>query len=241
MTPDIRHDCGLVGESADQLVHDVSLLSDEALRGPSLLPGWTRAHVVGHLIGNAEGLTRLLEWARTGIRTPQYFDMDQKTEGIESAIGQSSTLLAVRLRDATDEFVAVAKTLTGADWSCEVNVGVDATGRALPASELPWRRLVEQEVHNVDLDGAYTPAHWSDEFVHRLLDETARLFLPGEDVPPLDLQAVDGDWSATCGPSDVRVRVEGPSPALLAWLTGRSSGEGLHVHPGPLPDLPPWY
>mgnify|MGYP001816615209 CR=1 FL=1 len=241
MGPELRHDIGLVRESTDQLVHDVGLLSDEALAGPSLLPGWSRAEVVGHLIGNAEGLTRLLEWARTGIRTPQYFDQEGKDEGIASAIGQPARTLASRVRDASDEFVAVAETLTGADWTMRVRLGVNAGGRELPASELPWRRLVEQEVHNVDLDGAYTPAHWSDEFVHRLLDETARHFLPGEDVPPLDLQAVDGDWSADCGPTDIRTRIEGPSPALLAWLTGRSDGEGLHVSPPPLPDLPPWF
>lgn len=241
MTWDPRHDLALVRESADQLVHDVQLLSHDALSGPSLLPGWTRAHVVGHLIGNAEGLTRLLEWARTGVRTPQYVDQASKDEGIASAVGQPATDLAGALREAIDTFVAVADTLTGADWSSPVRLGVDAAGRELRAAELPWRRLVEQEVHNVDLDGPYTPAHWSDEFVHRLLHETADLFLSRDDVPPLDLEALDGDWSAVCGPDDARVRVEGPSPALLAWLTGRSAGQGLHVHPGPLPDLPPWF
>ncbi len=240
MTHDPRHDLDLVRESADQLVHDVHLLSDEVLLGPSLLPGWTRAEVVGHLIGNAEGLTRLLEWARTGDRTPQYPDEQSKQEGIEAAVGMSADLLAARLRDAVDTFVRVADSLDDEAWAARVHLGVDAAGRELGAAELPWRRLVEQEVHNVDLAGAYTPAHWSDEFVHRALEETTRLYLTRPDLPALSLDALDGDWSGSCGPTGDRSRVEGPSPALLAWLIGRSSGEGLHVHPGPLPDLPPW-
>ncbi len=241
VTWDPRHDLQRVSESADQLVHDVQLLTDDALTEPSLLPGWTRAHVVGHLIGNAQGLTRLLEWARTGVTTPQYLDQASKDEDIEAAIGQPAAALADQLREAVDAFLGVAGTMTGADWSAPVRLGVAAAGRELQAEELPWRRLVEQEMHNVDLDGAYTPAHWSDEFVHRLLHETQALYLVRDDVPALDLEAVDGDWSATSGPEGERVRVEGPSPALLAWLTGRSAGQGLHVHPAPLPELPPWF
>jgi maleylpyruvate isomerase len=37
------------------------------------------------------------------------------------------------------------------------------------------------------------------------------------------------------------VTVTGPVRLLLAWLTGRSSGEGLTTEPpGPLPALPAW-
>ena len=67
------------------------------------------------------------------------------------------------------------------------------------------------------------------------------LYLTRPDMPALSLDALDGDWSGACGPAGDRATVEGPSPALLAWLIGRSSGEGLHVRPGPLPDLPPWF
>jgi hypothetical protein len=40
--------------------------------GPSLLPGWTRGHVLSHLARNAEGGTRLLGWARTGVPSYEY-------------------------------------------------------------------------------------------------------------------------------------------------------------------------
>lgn len=241
MTANPAHDLGLVRESADLLVHDVGLLTLETLAAPSLLPGWTRAHVVGHVIGNAKGLIRLLHWARTGKRTPQYADQQSREAGIETAVGQPADVLAERLREATDGFLRAADELDEAHWSATVRLGAAAAGREIVAAELPWRRLVEQEVHNVDLDGAYTPAHWAPEFVHRLLDETVERYLNRPDVPALDLDAIDGDWSAACGDPGQRVRVEGPSPALLAWLSGRSAGQGLHVDEGPLPSLPAWF
>ena len=56
-------------------------LSDDELREPSLLPGWTRAHLVGHVGLNARALTRLIEWAATGVETPMYATPEQrKTE-----------------------------------------------------------------------------------------------------------------------------------------------------------------
>ena len=38
---------------------------------PSLLPGWTRGHVLTHVARNADSLVNLLTWARTGVVTPQ--------------------------------------------------------------------------------------------------------------------------------------------------------------------------
>ena len=40
-------------------------LDDDALAAPSQLPGWDRAHVVGHLARNADALQNLVTWARS--------------------------------------------------------------------------------------------------------------------------------------------------------------------------------
>ena len=53
--------------ATDSLVDGIGRLTDADTRGPSLLPGWTRGHVLTHLARNADGGTRLLGWARTGI------------------------------------------------------------------------------------------------------------------------------------------------------------------------------
>jgi maleylpyruvate isomerase len=236
-----HNDLDLVRQSAQQLLNDVRLLDEPALDEPSLLPGWTRANVVGHLVGNAEGLTRLLDAAATGQPRHQYADADARTAPIEAAVGVPAADLADRLAAATEALLARAADLDDQQWRRRVRLGIAGSGREIAAAEVPWRRLVEQEVHHVDLAGPYTPAHWPEEFVHRLLDEVAALYLVRDDVPPLDLRAIDGDWAASAGDSAATSRVEGPSPALLAWLIGRFSGEGLHVRPRPLPALPPWF
>src|SRR5918999_1732122 len=63
----------------------VAALDDERLREPSLLPGWTRAHIVTHMARNADGLRNLLTWARTGVETPMYVG-DQRERDIEAGV-----------------------------------------------------------------------------------------------------------------------------------------------------------
>ena len=58
--------------STDRLLATVDGLDDAALRQPSRLPGWTRAHVLTHIARNADGLVNLVTWARTGEETPMY-------------------------------------------------------------------------------------------------------------------------------------------------------------------------
>ncbi|MFI5426564.1 maleylpyruvate isomerase N-terminal domain-containing protein [Aeromicrobium sp. UC242_57] len=45
-------------------------LSDEDLRAPSALPGWTLKHLLAHVASNADALSNLVEWARTGVYRP---------------------------------------------------------------------------------------------------------------------------------------------------------------------------
>src|SRR5690625_2550856 len=53
-------------------------LTDAELFRPSLLPGWTRAALIAHVGYNARALTRLCEWARTGVETPMYASTAQR-------------------------------------------------------------------------------------------------------------------------------------------------------------------
>ena len=69
-------------------------------------------------------------------------------------------------------------------------------------------------MHAVDLAAGYRPQDWPTPFLERLLPE----LLARTDLPPLD-------------------GVSGPSYALAAWLTGRSTGDELS---GDLPVLPEW-
>ena len=65
------------------LVRTVDGLDDEAWAAPSLLPGWTRAHVLAHLALNAEGLAGVLDGARRGRPQPMYASAEARDGDIE--------------------------------------------------------------------------------------------------------------------------------------------------------------
>jgi maleylpyruvate isomerase len=55
-----------------RLVARVEHITDEQVRSPSRLPGWTVAHVLTHLARNADGHVRRLEGALRGEYVPRY-------------------------------------------------------------------------------------------------------------------------------------------------------------------------
>src|SRR5262249_43465519 len=65
-------------------------LDDAAVAAPSLLPGWTRGHVLAHVARNADGAVNLLTWARTGEETPQYASGEQRDADIEAGAARAS-------------------------------------------------------------------------------------------------------------------------------------------------------
>ena len=62
----------LLDSGTRRLVRSVDAMTDDQWRQPSLLPGWTRAHVVAHLTLNAEGLSAALEGVHEGRQVPMY-------------------------------------------------------------------------------------------------------------------------------------------------------------------------
>src|SRR6266511_2471447 len=59
-----------VDQATEALLRTAEALDDGAVAAPSLLPGWTRGHVLTHLARQADAITNLLTWARTGVDTP---------------------------------------------------------------------------------------------------------------------------------------------------------------------------
>src|SRR5258708_29681256 len=74
--------------ASERLFDTAARLSDADVRAPSLLPGWSRGHVLTHLARNADGGSNLLVWARTGVETPEYPSMAARAEQIEAGGGR---------------------------------------------------------------------------------------------------------------------------------------------------------
>ncbi|WP_051684044.1 maleylpyruvate isomerase family mycothiol-dependent enzyme [Blastococcus sp. URHD0036] len=198
--------------------------------GPSLLPGWSRAHVLGHLAGNADGLTNLLEWARTGVETPMYASAQARNAEIERRAALPPEELDAEVLAATRRLAEAVAGLPDRAWDAEVRT---FPGRTVPASEVLWMRTVEARVHAVDLDAGVGFADVPGDVLAALVDQVFGTWARKDTVPALTVFAGDGEWGSG------EPAVAGSLPDVVAWLTGRTAGEGLRSD-GPLPSLPAW-
>lgn len=205
-------------------------LTDEELSGPSLLPDWTRAHVLGHAARNADALVNLLTWARTGEKTPMYPSEEARDAGIAEAAALPPQKLRAEVLEATGRLAAAVRELPDDAWGAEVRTNSD---RAVLAEAVPWMRCREVFVHAVDLAAGVTFADVPEEVQAALIDDVFAMWQRRDVVPDVVLFAGEREWgSGSLG-------VAGPLPAVTAWLTGRSKGEELTAD-GPLPHLPAW-
>jgi maleylpyruvate isomerase len=228
-----------IDRATARLLETAQALDDAAVREPSLLPDWTRGHVLTHIARNADGCANLLDWARTGVQTPQYASWESREADIAAGAGRPLTEQIDDLKASAARFAEAVDEMPPQAWLVTVRW---LSGRTDRAAGVMWARLREVEVHHVDLASAYRPSDWPEAFVHRLLHEVATGgFRAGSAAPAVRLHAEDLGHELTIGSAALLPTVSGPGSALAAWLTGRSRGEGLAVSPpGPLPEVPGW-
>lgn len=237
MTSDPLLLTGELDEATARLLRTVAALGADDVAAPSLLPGWTRAHVLTHLARNADAFVNLLTSARTGEEIPMYASPEARSADIEAGAGRGPADLMDDLRRSAQRFTAAVAEMPVEAWGATVQ----ARRGPWPAAMLVWGRLREVEVHHVDLGVGYRPADWPDAFAQRLLHEVAT-GLAGDPAAPAMVLRFDGvRHELVVGDPEGAPTVTGPAPELAAWLTGRSAGEVLTVTPdGPLPTPPEW-
>ncbi|MFI5637056.1 maleylpyruvate isomerase family mycothiol-dependent enzyme [Streptomyces goshikiensis] len=223
------HDLRSVREASERLLIDVAKLDNAALAGESHLPGWTRGHVLAHVARNADALVNVLEGR------PMYESGEARDSDIERDAPRPLEVQLADVREAGERFLAQE----GAeqDWSRTVELRGGVTDLA---SNVPFRRLVEIELHHVDLNVGYALEDLPDEFTGREIDFLADRWSGRPEVPPTALVAADGRSWRTGSAGDPAVTVSGTAAGLLAWLAGRGDkGASLTTAGGPLPALPP--
>ncbi|GAB3428896.1 mycothiol-dependent maleylpyruvate isomerase NagL [Actinophytocola sediminis] len=196
------------------------------LRAPSGLPGWTRAHLVAHLIGNAAALGNLLTWARTGVETPMYADRDARAAQIERDAQRDDEWLTMALRASSAALADAMTSLPEPAWDHPVR---SALGRSITAAEVPWLRARESFVHTVDLAVGTGFADLPADFLVALLDDATRTVGAKDGCPGLVLTSEPRSWPLAGGGQEI----EGSLAELAALVTGRARAEDG-------PRLPPW-
>lgn len=214
-------------------------LSDADVRAPSLLPGWTRGHVLTHLARNAEGGTRLLNWARTGVPGYEYESAATRAAEIEQGAGRPAAVLVADVRTRAEGFFAAAGQMPAQAWQQTVRW---TTGHETEAALVVPMRLGEVLIHHVDLDTGYRPRDWPAAFTG---DYLARALAALGDHPEWAVRLEATDTGRVHDAGEMRPAapvITGPEYALLAWLLGRSDGGELaRTGNGPLPPVPPLY
>ncbi|MCW2941207.1 MAG: hypothetical protein JWN00_4192 [Actinomycetia bacterium] len=228
---DLRAVMAELDAATERMLATVAKLTDEDLRQPSALPGWTRGHVVAHIARNADSCWNLLEWARTGVEVPQYPNDEVREAGVEASAGRPAAELLAENEIAAARFAAQMHTMPEAAWQATVRA---RAGWAHPASYTIPRRWREVEVHHADLAAGFSDKDWSEAYIRWELTDTLAALRSHGGLTVTRVRAID---------ADIDVRLDGPGPEargsareLLSWLTGRTEAPSWPAPPRwPLP------
>jgi maleylpyruvate isomerase len=192
----------------------VSGLRDADVRRPSLLPGWTVAHVLAHVARNADSHARRADGAVRGEVVEQYVGgVDGRQREIDASAAAPADALVADVADSAARLEAAWRRVPDDAWDGTTR---DVGGRERPLRDLPARRWQELEVHVVDLGLGVTYEDWPDDFVAVWLPRL-RAGLPSRLPQGTRAPSLDG----------LSEREE------LAWLYGRLTVARL-------PALAPW-
>src|SRR6516162_3939279 len=103
--------------ATDRQLATVATLTDAQMREPSLLPGWSRGHVLTHIARNADGLRNLLIWAEIGEETPQYASAEERETQIEAGAGRPASEIVADVAKSSEDFLAKAAALSEGAWT----------------------------------------------------------------------------------------------------------------------------
>jgi maleylpyruvate isomerase len=204
--------------------------SDADVGADSLLPGWTRGHVLTHLARNADGISRTLSAMIRGEIVERYpGGPTARDDAINAGARRSAAELTVDVRESAERLDRVLGAVAdeGA-WdrpSTEERAG----------HEWLVRRWREVEIHRVDLRGDYGPENWPPELVAYLLDAVA-VTVNERASEPVRVEVSDAGvviWAGGGEPTTILA----PGWAVAAWLTGRELGRGPMTN---APSLQPW-
>jgi maleylpyruvate isomerase len=223
---------GEIAAATERLLTTAEAFDNADVRQPSLLPGWSRGHVLTHVARNADGGTRMLTWARTGIENPEYPSMAARAEEIEAGHRRTARELLIDARDSAARFAAAYEAMPDQAW---VRLLRWTSGKERPAYRAADSRLTEVLVHHVDLRAGFGPDDWPGDFVDTTLATVISAFAARDQMPGLRLVALDSGAEYRLGAQRAAAVVRGPRAALLAWLLGRSDGADLD---GSLPAVP---
>ncbi|MGZ5398672.1 MAG: maleylpyruvate isomerase family mycothiol-dependent enzyme [Nocardioides sp.] len=227
---------GHLTEAGHRLARTVDGLSGPDWDSPSLLPGWSRAHVVAHLALNGEALRDVLVGAAQQEPVAMYPSSQARDADIDELARAEHAELRERLLAVLTTFQDATLAVPADAWAgrFERTPG----GPTFPLASVPLMRVREIEIHHADLGTGYTADQWPPRFAESVVDGMVKRLEPdpGFRVAPLDSQRT---WDVG-QVDDTTVVVTGPAAQIAWWLTGRPPGGQVACSRGDLPTVGGW-
>jgi len=220
--------------SAEALVAQfVKNLSNEDVAANSLLPDWSRGHVLSHLANNARGLSNLIEWALTGVQKNMYVSVEQRAIDIENDATRSGKEIIADFLEQSKIFASnLDRLMVGPLLSEEVVLG---NGSHVHPHEMTTLRERELLVHLVDLGLEYKANDWTFDFSIKTL-KSVSAGKRKESVKYRLLIAGDHTWTMD---QNGMIDIFGTPQSLAAWLMGREPDDKLVTSDGSTLGKPP--
>ncbi len=212
-------------EATQSLLGDTIRLGDDQWQEPSVLPGWTRAHVASHVARNAEAFTDAIEALLAGRPHPLYPSRSRADEEIEVGSRRTGLDLQIDLDTTAGRLNAAFDALDASG----ISMTLELTERLrVPADWWVVARLSEIVLHHVDLHCGLSIDAIDADVARWLLGW--ELFRGRGDaaLPPVEV-ASDSGVHGRVGPLDRRPigTVSGTDALLVGWLSGRGEATGL--------------
>ena len=198
-----------------RLLASLENLTDAQCRQDSLLPNWSRGHVLTHLARNADSHVNLLQSAVRGEVGKQYPSIEKRNADIESGSSRNASELVVDLRVSIYGLEAAWASANEKVWSGQ---GRNLSGNVIEISSLVFLRWREVEIHHADLNLGFGYDDLPPLYVRLELDQQIMLWRSRKPMGMTELP----DIAKKLSPSQ-----------RLAWLMGRVEVDGL-AKPEPL-------
>lgn len=228
----------VLDEQTQALLATVDAMAPEDLAGDSLLPEWSRGHVLAHIAGNAEGLGRRARFAIDGVPRAMYESLDSRSADVEWRASRSREQHREALAATHADLRRDLEGIPAVRYDDEIEL---RPGILLRVGQIPLLRLQEVCIHHADLGlASYTWRDWPGAMVEQVLPRVIATFR-SRDAFPIAWIEIDGKRVAMEEGQAGASGVSGAALPVLAWLTGRSDGEGLTpTGRDGVPEAPPW-
>ena len=198
-----------------RLLASLENLTDAQCRQDSLLPNWSRGHVLTHLARNADSHVHLFQSAVRGEVGNQYPSIEKRNTDIESGSSRNANEIVVDLRVSIYGLEAAWASANEKVWSGQ---GRGLSGNVIEMFSIVFMRWREVELHHADLNIGLNYDDMTSLYVRLELDQQIMFWRSRKPMGMTDLPEIAKKLS--------------PSQRL-AWLMGRIDVEGL-AKPEPL-------